>query len=183
MTLSEYDVHGSSRADPAATHLVGADPSAHSPGEAAPPPRIVVGVDGSDASVAALGWALREAEHLEAVLDVVTAWPDPDAPFVHEVPGHHCLPRENAVGAQESALVLTSADPKRVADLVSVIENAPAADALVGRSSGAAMLVVGASRLPVSGRHRHAPIDDACLRRASCPVVVVAPAEDDASLD
>jgi nucleotide-binding universal stress UspA family protein len=146
------------------------------------PDRIVVGVDGSDASLAALAWALREAEHMGAELDVVTAWPDPDAAFVHEVPGHHCLPRENAVAAQETALLVARADPARFAGLVSVIENAPATDALVDCAGGAVMLVVGASKEPVSGRHRHAPIDEACLRRASCPVVVVARAEDEGAL-
>ena len=48
--------------------------------ELAPPEgrrRIVVGFDGSDSSIKALDWAIAEAAHAPAVIDVVTAWTFP----------------------------------------------------------------------------------------------------------
>jgi nucleotide-binding universal stress UspA family protein len=39
--------------------------------------RIVVGFDGSDPSIKALDWAIAEAGHAPAVIDVLTAWTFP----------------------------------------------------------------------------------------------------------
>jgi hypothetical protein len=40
-------------------------------------PKIVVGVDGSEASVEALAWAIEEAGRRRATVEAVTVWEDP----------------------------------------------------------------------------------------------------------
>jgi len=44
--------------------------------------RIVVGVDGSDESRAALAWAVEEARHHGATVDAVHAWSYPAAAYI-----------------------------------------------------------------------------------------------------
>lgn len=133
--------------------------------------RVVVGVDGTPASVAALAWALRTALASGAELDVVTAWPDPGDVFVHEIPGHYCVPRGRAQEAQEAALVATGAGDTRVPALRTHLDNSHPVNALVEHADGAGVLVVGASH-PHEGS-RHLPVDRLCVLLAECPVVVV----------
>jgi Universal stress protein family len=62
--------------------------------------------------------------------------------------------------------------------LIAELVNAPPARALVDRSAGAEMLVLGTSRPPVQpGQPPLAmgPVARICLRQAHCPVVVVGP--------
>src|ERR1035441_7636168 len=76
--------------------------------------RIVVGVDGSPASVAALRWAVRQAELTGATVEAVTAWHYPTV-----VVGFAWAPVANmeAADLQESAektlaeVISTAVDP------------------------------------------------------------------------
>jgi nucleotide-binding universal stress UspA family protein len=135
--------------------------------------RVVVGVDGSATSVAALRWAVREAARLEWVVDVVTAWPDRAAVFVRQVPGHHSEHRHRAVAAQREALSTVIASERSVPAIRTFVENARPADALMEHSAGASMIVVGASRRDPAGSLGvdHPSRVDAV--RIECPVVVV----------
>ena len=139
--------------------------------------RVVVGVDGTPASVAALAWALRAALDSGAELDVVTAWPDAGEVFVHEIPGHYCVPRGRAQEAQEAALVATGAGDTRVPALRTHLDNTHPVNALVEHADGAGVLVVGASHAH-EGR-RHVPVDQLCVLLADCPVVVVEDPEEE----
>jgi tRNA/tmRNA/rRNA uracil-C5-methylase (TrmA/RlmC/RlmD family) len=42
-------------------------------------PRIVVGVDGSSSSVAALRWAIKQANLSDSTVEAITAWQTPAA--------------------------------------------------------------------------------------------------------
>lgn len=129
--------------------------------------RIVVGVDDGQPSRDALRWALRAARRLGWVVDVVTVWPDREAAFVHEVPGHSSDHRHRAVEAQRSALADSVGAPGPQPRVRTFVENARPVDALVAHGRGAALLVVGAPRQPSGST-------PALLsRRADCPVVVV----------
>ena len=55
-------------------------------------PGIIVGVDGSDHSRDALGWAMREAMHHHVPLTVMTVRPDPVRPATRIYWGVHALP-------------------------------------------------------------------------------------------
>ena len=65
---------------------------------------IVVGVDGSDSSRAALEWAYDEAAHHGAVLTVVNAWHPPSLPMAP--PYGHLPPEDYASQPRNEALAL-----------------------------------------------------------------------------
>jgi len=139
---------------------------------------VTVGVDGSAESVAALRWACREASLRGAKVHAV---------HVREAQCHSLA--SYAVPAQASH---DDASADSIGDLVrSVQADQPpgvdvrvevvdglAARVLLKRCAGADMLVLGtASDTPGPGRSV-GPVIRACLRRATCPVVVISAAQD-----
>jgi nucleotide-binding universal stress UspA family protein len=136
--------------------------------------RIVVGVDGSTGSLAALGWAEREAGLRDAALHVVRAWEDTAkrvAPYAS---------RANPPGGPQDH---RTAEGRLQADVTAVLGPAPlvtmdvrvveglAARVLLDHAVGADLLVLGsATRCAPDGI---GPVARACLRHAPCPVVVV----------
>jgi len=148
-----------------------------------PPDRqIVVGVDGSAASDAAVRWAVREARLRRATLRLVCAHHSDARLYAPYAPRGQVRPDERYAAARAlldraAELAARRLPPERVlAELV----NEPPARALLGRAADAEMLVLGAARPAVQpGQPALAlgPVARDCLRRAPCPVVVVA-AED-----
>lgn len=134
--------------------------------------RVVVGVGESPAGAAALAWALDLCRSRGWLLEVVAAWPDVGQVWVHEVPGHYCEPRGRAVAALRSALARCGVEIDGP-DVTVHVENAQPIRALLDRSRGAELLVLGASGSGRSRRAGHPPLGEVCRRRASCPVVVV----------
>ena len=132
--------------------------------------RVVVGVDGTPASVAALDWALRLAHRRGWTLDVVAAWPDPAEVFVREVPGHFNQPRNRVRESVDRALA-TVARGRAAPRTRLFVENIHPVEALLEHSDGAQLLVLGDSRW---AQPRSSTVARACARLASCPVVLVA---------
>lgn len=140
--------------------------------------RIVVGVDGSAASLAALRWALGEARATAARVEAVLVYtPDPyvnfafgDYPAVTMSPSDQL--RRHALDQlrQATTAVARPEDQVRVA-LALVADNAPA-KALARHAETADLLVVGGSRHHGLGVLLGSTAS-ACLRQATCPVVVV----------
>lgn len=152
--------------------------------------QIVVGVDGSAASAAAVDWAVREAELRHATVRLVCAYHSDTrlrAPYASWFWVRQDE-RQDKRRAAASALFDRAAEfashrlpPVR---LIAELVDEPPAQALLDRSEGAEMLVLGTSRPAVQpGQPPLAmgPVARVCLRRAHCPVVVVAP--DDQSGD
>ena len=135
-------------------------------------PRVVVGVSESPSSTAALAWALDLCRSRGWRLDVVTAWPDVGEEPLHEVPGHYCVPRGRAVAALQAALASCDVeiDGRRVR---AHVDNADPVEALVERSRGAELLVLGTSDAGRSRRAGRPPVSESCQQRASCTVLVV----------
>ncbi len=131
--------------------------------------RIVVGVDESAASVAALKWAAARAAEQGAELEVIHAWVYPYLGYrtsTHE-------PRE--MMALDAAKVLESvvaeafgADGAKVPMHAHLAEGKPA-DALAEACAGADLLVLGAHE----GGGDWSSVSHAVLRHAVCPVTVV----------
>ncbi|MFC0432056.1 universal stress protein [Kutzneria buriramensis] len=139
--------------------------------------KIVVGVDGSDASVDAVRWALEEARKRGAEVHVVTAW-HTDPPPVEGPPPMVGTPYR----ARESALAEGQAHQNRVMEAVRGATEGVAMQlhmvdqwpprALVHISAGADLLVL--------GRHGHSWLAERllgsvtayCVRHATCPVVI-----------
>ena len=139
---------------------------------------IVVGVDGSRASVDALRWALAEAAGRRCAVEVVTAWPHTGPVFLREVPGHHSDARERARLAQDEALrQALGGDAPDVAIRV-VLENARPEQVLAARAEVNDLLVLGTSR--DTDDHDvdydvEETLAERCQAEVTCPVVVVAP--------
>ncbi len=141
--------------------------------------RIVVGVDGSEASKGALLWAAHETELTGASLDVVMASempfrsygrlirvPDPD--YAIEA-GHrlHGVIREVLGGSYRGEPWMQSANLT-----TTVLEGRPV-PALLDAAKGADMLVVGSCGHGALVRMLLSSASEQCIRYATCPVVVV----------
>lgn len=132
-----------------------------------------MGIDGSPASDAALGWAARTAEHLGCSLEVVLAW-EAMAPFLAPHPPRAELERQVEATARQ-ALDDAVADLAVETGVDPVLVQGPASATLIDRAADATLLVVGAHghRGVVPGLGSTAA---RCAVGATVPAVVV-PAE------
>jgi nucleotide-binding universal stress UspA family protein len=143
--------------------------------------RIVVGVDGSAASAAAVRWAVREAKLRHVAVHLVCAYHSDfglRAPYIS--PSWLESQDERRAAAQRMLATMTQLALRHVqlGRLTSELVKEPPARALLDRTAGAEMLVLGTTRpVPKPGEPPPAmgPVARACLRLAHCPVVVVAP--------
>jgi nucleotide-binding universal stress UspA family protein len=143
--------------------------------------RIVVGVDGSAASAAAVRWAVREARLRHAVVHLVCAYHS-DARLLAPYATSSWLARqdEHYAAAKETLDVAEEFAHQNLPPgwLTSELVNEPPARALLDRATDAEMLVLGTTR-PTPQRDQPpgamGPVARACLRQAHCPVVIVAP--------
>jgi len=136
--------------------------------------RIVVGVDGSAPSKAALAWAVRQARLTGAPVEAIIAWEYP-ATYGYTMPA---APEINydyekiAAEVVESTIagVCGQGEPVKIS---SRVVEGNAAQALLDASAGAGLLVVGSrghggfveALLGSVGQH--------CVHHATCPVVVI----------
>lgn len=141
--------------------------------------RIVVGVDGSVASAAAVRWAVREARFRETAVHLLYAYYD-DAGMRAPYAPWSCVTTGDE-GRATARATLTDAMKVARRDLPPWQVTAELADglpvrALLDQTADAEMLVLGTSR-PVTqpGQPSLAmgPVARDCLRLASCPLVVV----------
>ncbi|SFR03100.1 Nucleotide-binding universal stress protein, UspA family [Lentzea waywayandensis] len=142
-------------------------------------PVILVGVDGSAESRAALRWAMQEASHrgarVEAMLAyyqepvVVPAVPMGLNPY-GEMPQRHPARELHDTVQQVRATMLHAPD---VAECVVVGD---AAEHLTEASKHAAMLVIGTRGRGAVREFLSHGVAANCLRHAECPVVVIPPA-------
>jgi len=139
--------------------------------------RIVVGVDGSVESIAALRWACREASLRGAEVHAVHVREE----HCHSLASYAvpALSTGDDVSIDVDDFVRSvKADLALGAEVrVEEVDGLPAR-VLLDRCDGADMLVLGTSS-DVPGALRSAgPVIRACLRRAPCPVVVISAAQD-----
>lgn len=137
--------------------------------------RVVVGVDGTARTIAALRWAATEALRRDAELHAVHAWgsalrPASYAPVTDSSTPDECARRAAARLAETVHAAFGASPPVPVREVVD--DRAPV-PALLDHGRGAELLVI-ATR--VSG----APVESgpgstalSCLRQAPCPVVVL----------
>jgi nucleotide-binding universal stress UspA family protein len=138
-------------------------------------PRIVVGVDGSPPSIAALRWAVHQAKLTAGTIDAVIAW---EFPLVGSGFGWAANQAFDDIGCRElaaktlnTAVTEISLPPGITVNQI-VVEGNPA-QVLLDAAKDADLLVV--------GNRGHGAFIDAligsvsvrCLHHASCPVVIV----------
>jgi len=138
--------------------------------------RIVVGVDGSPSSRAALGWAVRQAKFMHGTVDAVIAWQIPVvlqsygwAPIYVEEEG--CF-EEDARKRLDALIgeVVEQADSPLVTSLVI---KGHAAEALMEAADGADLLVVGSSGRGGFAQALLGSVSQHCVHHAPCPVLVM----------
>ena len=145
--------------------------------------RIVVGVDRTGASVAAMTWAAREAVLRGAVVHAVHAWQPPDRERAPYAPGPRRLDGEADRRAAEEALTgavreALAADGRSADGVVLEVMEGRPVPVLLRCAVGAELLILGGASVaardgsPAVPDHV-GPVARACLRTAPCPVVVV----------
>jgi nucleotide-binding universal stress UspA family protein len=140
--------------------------------------RIVVGVDGSEASYGALHWAVAEAARRSAGLDVVNAY---DYDRVAAPIGAVLAVDQADLEKASEALV-----EEMVAGALGCVGSRPSAVEVISSSCGAARALIeaanGADLLVVGSRGRGSvrglllgSVSQQCVHHAKCPVVVTRP--------
>lgn len=144
---------------------------------------IVVGVDGSEASCAALRWAVEQAHVLDADVIAVHAW-EPATTFAPYAPvsARPTTAEQRERAAEVLAATVRAAFGARVDPRVRavLVEGRPSR-VLLRQAHGALLLALGRGpheqwELPAVG-----PVGRECLRHAPAPVVMV-PASDPAGV-
>jgi nucleotide-binding universal stress UspA family protein len=144
--------------------------------EGGPAYRIVVGVDGSPHSNAALRWSVDQAAARGGAVTAVFAW---QVPFV-SIPG--AFNRDELQEAYRAFLVKTVSEavPAPPVPVAPVLAEGDPTEALVRAADGADLLVLGIrGRSPAAGLLLGS-VSQACAASASCPVVLVKRQDDPA---
>ena len=131
----------------------------------------LVAVDGTRAGVDALVWGMRHAVAHGMDVEVLTVWPAHRSVLVREVPGHFCAPRWSARLAQENTLREAIRAVPAAPTVVTTLENADTAEAIVRASARHELVVLGCSGEP----HDSHRLTRHVLEHAACDVVVVGP--------
>ena len=148
--------------------------------------RIVVGVDGTAASTAAVEWAAREARLRHATVCLVRAVHDdprlraPYAPWARS-PG-----QAERAAAAHAQLDAAAAVARRLAPSVRIateVADELPARALISRAADAELLVLGTTRPAGQRAGAIGPVARSCVRSAPCTVVIITPDEPQAQHD
>ena len=137
---------------------------------------IIVGIDGSQASRAALGWAVRHVDARTAEVRAVHAW---DAPVVGAEEVGMLIDRDELEGQARRELdhvvdAVAVASPSTAAPRIErVLRQGPAAECLLQDAAGADLMVLGARGLDSTDRSPLGRVGRHVLAAATCPVVVV----------
>ena len=135
------------------------------------PPRVVVGVDGSEQSKHALRWAARLADTFGARVDVISAWRYPVGYGWSTVP-----PDWNPAQDMEKQLSETVDEilgAQRSQDTRLTVYEGNAAQILIKEGAGALMIVVGSRGHGGFSGLLLGSVSAAVAEHASCPVLVV----------
>ena len=139
--------------------------------------KIIVGVDGSPGSIAALRWAHAEAALRGASLEAIAVW---QYPMMTTMPAFGAMPDVTDLSKQteEHLLEILRANgiesTPEVAVSVCVAEGT-AASALTSAATGADLLVVGSRGHGGFAGLLLGSVSHQCTMHAPCPVVVVHP--------
>jgi nucleotide-binding universal stress UspA family protein len=134
-------------------------------------PRIVVGVDGSESSKAALRWAICQAKLTGAVVEAVTTWQVPVGTGwipTADIPNY----LGDAMAILTEALTeMCTVDPD-IQVIPRVVEGR-AGQVLVDAAEGADLLVVGAGGHGGLADALLGSVGQYCAHHAPCPVVIM----------
>jgi nucleotide-binding universal stress UspA family protein len=140
------------------------------------PRELVVGVDGSQASKHALGFAMREAGLRRSTLHVVTVWKardtDTDTDTAAPVGGAEQR-RERAQHLQDAAVASALSEVEARPVLMRSVVSGDAGEVLCEMAVDADYLVVGGGRVASTSTVALGAVGEFCLHHAGCALVVV----------
>ena len=147
-------------------------------------PVILVGVGGSDASIAALSWAAGEARRRSARLRVIEAWQVYPARALYAAGwSDRGRPSRDAAADRLAARVLAVVGDTASVTVTTELVEGTAERVLAEASASADLLVLGSgSQSPVAQVDPQivdrptGPVIRACLSHARCPVLIIGPA-------
>ena len=148
---------------------------AHLPTGAARSSRVVVGVDGSAASVAALRYALEEGHRRGVTVEVVTAWLLTSSYVEVHGPRLMDIATGSARTVQDRVIDRVGSELSAVTPLVRTVVHGHAGVVLPEASRDAALLVVGHPDKYLPVQEPSDSVAAECLRRSAVPVVLVPP--------
>lgn len=136
--------------------------------------RIVVGVDGSRSSKAALRWAIRQASITDMDVEAIAAWTIPTyygySLFADGV-------QADDIAGPARRMIIKTIDEVGGADaegkITSAVIHGDAAQVLVDASARAALLVLGNRGHSVLAEALLGSVSQRCVHHATCPVVIV----------
>lgn len=138
---------------------------------------IVVGVDGSPGSKAALRWALDQAERTTATVETVIVWA-PEAAFYY---GYECASMaaagEDLAAAADTVLMdtlveVTDERGRSAPIKPRVLQGRPVAELLHAAGSAQLLVLGGPTHGRIAGLVRGS-VSHECLQHAPCPVLIV----------
>ena len=137
--------------------------------------RIVVGVDGSDGSMAALAWALEEGRAHGAAVEAVHAWSVPHVagPMSMYVPEMPYQEFEAAATRILDQAVEKLADQAEGVEVTKVVTEGGAGRALCDAAAGADLLVVGSRGYGGVRGLLLGSVSQYCSHHAPCALTVV----------
>jgi nucleotide-binding universal stress UspA family protein len=141
-------------------------------------PRIVVGVDGSPTSKAALRWAVHQAVLTGSTVDAVLAWEYPAAITGFgwaPVPVTDDAPLETLADKTLAETISEVAGPDPAARINPVVANGYPAAVLLHAAEGADLLVVGSRGHSEFTDALLGSVSQNCAHHAKCPVVIIRP--------
>lgn len=133
--------------------------------------RIVVGLDGSPSSIAALRWAARQAELTGAELDVIMTWEWPMSYGWSVIPSNYDPTSDCEKVLADAVSVVRSERPGLVCRST-VLEGHPA-PLLVKASKEAELLVVGSRGHGQFAGMLLGSVSEHCAANAHCPVLIL----------
>lgn len=139
--------------------------------------KIVVAVDGSEGSRAALRWAWEEAKVHGAALEVAVAW---QYPITTSLPAFGSMPTpDDLEGEARAAMLAVIAEEGITSDggvtITTLVAEGPAVQVLLDASAKADLLVVGSRGHGGFKGMLLGSVSQQCVNHASIPVVVVRP--------
>ncbi|MDX3659554.1 universal stress protein [Streptomyces sp. ID05-26A] len=141
-------------------------------------PVILVGVDGSAESRAALRWAMEEAAHRGARVEAMFAYRQepvvvPAVPMGLNPYGE--MPQRHPARELHNAVQQVRATMLHAPDVAECVVVGDAADRLTEASTHAELLVIGTRGRGAVREFLSEGVAANCLRHAGCPVVVIPP--------
>jgi nucleotide-binding universal stress UspA family protein len=133
--------------------------------------RIVVGIDGSEASIEALRQAQRLGESLHAEIEAIACWEYPQMYDGYVIMGIEGFEERARQILEES--ITQAFGPKKPSNLKARLVEGAARSTLIEASEDADLLVVGRRGRGGFGGLLIGSVSSACVAHAHCPVLVV----------